>query len=110
MNTNNEDIDLAIETLERRVVHLSDRVHNPPPGKPPFWRDEAELKALRIAVRAIKSSRVSTDFLPTLANAADSMDEMMEAVSRIGANQEQLAQWRAHSIALDALIDGFDGA
>jgi hypothetical protein len=52
-----EDVQGAIDAVERRVAHLATLVH-PEPGERPHrsahWRDEVELKALRLGVKALR--------------------------------------------------------
>lgn len=49
-----------LDTLERRADYLSRIVH-PEPGSPQrrsaHWRDEAELKAIRYSIKAIRRAR-----------------------------------------------------
>lgn len=52
-----EDVQGAIDALERRAAHLSNLVH-PQPGERPYrtahWRDEVELRAVRMGVKALR--------------------------------------------------------
>jgi len=55
-----DDLGGAIDAIERRVAHLSTLVY-PDPGVRPLrsahWRDEVELKALRVGVKAIREKQ-----------------------------------------------------
>ena len=55
-----EDVTLALDTLERRIAHLSILL-NPPPGQRPHrtahWRDEVEQRSLRLAAKALRQYR-----------------------------------------------------
>lgn len=56
-----EDMEGAIETVERRVAYLSNKIVHPPEGTTPVrsahWRDEVELRALRLAGKALREKR-----------------------------------------------------
>jgi len=72
----------ALDTLERRAEYLSRIVH-PDPGtqqrRTAHWRDEAELKSLRVAIRAVRAQRDRTNLdvlvLEALGLAANVIDE-----------------------------------
>jgi hypothetical protein len=107
-----EDTQLAIDTIERRIVFLSDIIHHPSPDKrTAHWRDRAELDALRLSLKAIKRMRDEHANLQTLVEAAEALEQMLERVRDEGVVKSgELERWCSASEKLDALIEGFDGA
>lgn len=107
-----EDIQLAIDTIERRIVFLSDIIHHPAPDKrTAHWRDKAELDALRISVKAIKRMVEEQSNLQTLVDAAEAMEQMLDRISETGVMRSgELERWGDASERLDAMIESIDGA
>jgi len=83
-----EDIEGAIDVVERRAAHLATLVH-PAPGHQPYrsahWRDEVELRALRLAARALRdrAAEKSGDREREAAALAGSLVEALSILGRI---------------------------
>ena len=106
-----EDVQLAIDTLERRIAFLSDIIHHPAPDKrTAHWRDKAELDALRLSLKAIKRMKDEPVNVETLNEAAEAMDQMLERVRDEGlVKPGELERWGVAIERLDAMIETFDG-
>ena len=106
-----EDMQLALDTLERRIAFLSDIIHHPGPDKrTAHWRDKAELDALRISVKAIHRMKDEPVNVVTLNEAAEAMEQMLDRVRDEGVVKEgELERWCTAFERLDAMIECFDG-
>ena len=107
-NTNpTEDVDGALDTLERRADHLSKRVHQTA-DKPPHWRDEVELRSLRIAIRSIRRVHKMADPVVIMTDAAEAMEAMISEMASQGHAIDE--QWSDALDRLDVYIESNDGA
>lgn len=77
-----EDVQLALDTLERRIAHLSTLL-NPPPGTRPHrtahWRDEVELRSLRLSVKALRKYHQQDEAVGMLGTVHDQLLQLMES-------------------------------
>lgn len=106
-----EDIDGAIEALERRAAYLSDQMDR----QPGHWRVGAELKAIRMGIKATReyadkrAGRPQPDepTLKLLVDVLDLLDDLAEARGG-GLDHGYLTRIDAMSLRIEEAIGGED--
>jgi len=80
----NVDYAGALDTLERRADYLS-RIVRPEPGssngRAAHWRDEAELKSLRLGISCIRERRDRSETDKLLVDAIEAASEHVDDIS-----------------------------
>jgi hypothetical protein len=106
-----EDTTLALDTLERRIAHLSILL-NPPPGQRPHrtahWRDEVELRSLRLSAKALKQYRGDDGrdkLVALVARTAERLQQLLDS-GALPVRQQELAQRMVEDV--DAVLEGIE--
>lgn len=88
-----EDVQLALDTLERRIAHLS-ALLNPAPGTRPHrtahWRDEVELKSLRLSVKALRAYQQADLAVGMLSTTVETLQQVLDSGALPVRQQEDL--------------------
>ncbi len=106
-----EDIPGAIEAMERRAAHLSKLVH-PEPGdqthRNPHWRDEVELKALRLGIKATKEYAARVGAAPASGSLSDDVLKLLTDVADVLELVQESGMQPSLQTKVDALLERLD--